>query len=57
MIPIERMKDYYKSGFWSLTRIEKLLENNKITKEDYQEILEKIENKETNTIKRRRRNI
>lgn len=36
---IEKMKEYYIEGYWTIERLNVLLKNGKITKEQYDEIV------------------
>lgn len=41
---LQQIKRYYKLGFYKLKHIDRLLELGKITKEEYEEIIENEEN-------------
>lgn len=36
---IEKMKEYYIEGYWTIERLQSLLKNKKITQEQYDEII------------------
>lgn len=46
---VEKMKFYYDNGLWSLERVDKLLAADKITQEEYDYIIGKTTDAETDT--------